>query len=193
MHEWGLLADLGVTLVGTFTGVFVAFLLDRRSREAEAVGHYANTLNSIRADLANLWAVTKHASEHLERSGTPFDLFPPDTPALDAALSNSAFYDRAPYGLVNCLIVISNMRRSFGGAFGNHLVSRDNQKLKAQIVQLQRVISYVQPVVDDVVKPLKKPIIKTPYDTVVIEGLKKAMRGETAAPPSTTSTEAGSK
>jgi hypothetical protein len=189
MSGYGWLVDLFVTLFGTFAGVGLAFWLDRLSREAEAVRHYANTLNSIRADLANLWAVTNQASEHLLHSGAPFDLFPPDTPAVDAALANSAFYDRAPFSLVNCLIVVSTLRRSLGSAFRDHLASRDNQRLKSQIDQLFRVVSHIQRVVDDEATPLGKPVIRTPHDVLVLDGLKKAMRGENAEPPSGTSGE----
>lgn len=177
MNVWGLLADLFVTLFGTFVGVFLAFWLDRRSREAEAVRRYANTLNSIRADLANLWAIIKQASDHLSKNDVPFHLIPPDIPAVNAALANSAFYDRAPYGLTTCLIVLSNLHHSFCAAFGDNVFSLNNARLKPQIEQLLRVISHIQRVADEEAKPLGKPLVRTPQDVAILDELRKAMRG----------------
>ena len=178
---WDLLKDLLVTLVGTFAGVFGAFWLERRRREAEARRHYANTLNAIRAYLANLWATSQRTVEQLGQSGRPHPLFPPDTPALEAALASSSFYDRVPYGLVTCLIVLSNVRRSIHATFTNNLAPRDNEALKTWVETLLRVLSHVQEVLDEEAKPLGKPVVRTTIDAKIIDGLNNAIRGECAA------------
>jgi len=180
MNDWNWILDLLVTLIGSGVGVFLAFELEHRRRDTEAVRHYANTLNSIRADLANLRSLTKQTSERMTQSGAPWNLFPPDTPALDAALSNSAFYDRVPYGLVSCLIVVANLRRSLSGAFRNSQPPRDNESLRTQLDLLLRTVSYVQLLVDDAVKPLGKPIVRTSQDGVILDGLNQAIKGKTA-------------
>lgn len=181
---WDLLKDLLVTLVGTFVGVFGAFWLERRRREGEDRRHYANTLNAIRADLANLWGTSQRTVEHLGKIGRPHPLFPAETPALQAALASSSFFDRVPFGLVTCLITLATMLRSIHAAFANQLAPPDNVALKIWVETLIRVLSHVQNVLDEEVKPLGKPIVKTTNDAKVIDGLHKAIRGEGAPPPS---------
>ncbi len=140
---------------------------------------YANTLNSIRADLSNLWVLCRRVSETLAKGRGLQSIFPLESPALDAALVNPAFYDRVPYGLVTSLIVLSNARREIQSALEKSPAPSDvDPGIKKQVDALIRTIVHVQSVLDDEVKPLGKPIIRTPRDVQVIDGLKQARRGQ---------------
>lgn len=173
------LPELLVTLFGTFAGVFFAFWLDRRQQETHAKNNYASTLNSVRADLANLGAICRKVAEHLGRNEVRLTLTPIEAPALDAALTNPSFYDRAPYGLLTCLIVTATSRRAIQNIFAQAQPMSPTE-LRPMMEELLRTLSYVGTILDDEIRLLDKPIIRTPRDVQVIDGLKAARRGENA-------------
>jgi hypothetical protein len=171
------LPELLVTLFGTFAGVFFAFWLDRRQQEAHAKNNYASTLNSVRADLANLGAICRKVSEHLGRNEVRLTLTPIEAPALDAALTNPSFYDRAPYGLLTCLIVTATSRRAIQSMFAQTQPMSPSE-LKPIVEELLHTLAYVGTILDDEIKLFDKPIIRTLHDVRIIDGLKAARRGE---------------
>jgi hypothetical protein len=182
--KWEVLINLLVTLFGTFVGVYWAFWLDRRQQEARAKKGYANTLNSIRADTANLGAICRGVAEHIGQSEVKTALLPIEAPALEAALASPAFYERAPYGLLTCLIVLATSRRGIQKVLAQSQLPPPSE-LKPMVEQLGRGLAYIGKVLDDEIKPLGSPIVSTPHDKQVIEGLKAAQRGENAQMGST--------
>ncbi|MBA5865407.1 MAG: hypothetical protein GDA67_01790 [Nitrospira sp. CR1.3] len=177
MSDSGWVVDLFVTLTGTSVGVGLAFLLEYHQRERRAKSAYGDALNSIRADLANLGVICRHAAANIGTNQVRAALLSMEAPALDAALISPAFLERAPYGLRTCLITLATSRRAIQNILSQPPLPPPAE-LKPMIDQLRRVIEYLGKVLDEEVKPLGRPILRTSRDKEVIAGLTAAMRGE---------------
>ena len=169
--------DLGVTLIGTFTGVLLAFTLSGWWQGRQARKKYADTLHSIRHDLAHLRTASRSISNQLPKGGkVALQL---EAPVLDASLTSSAFQDRASHGLITCLRVLSGRRSALRTALEERVSNGPDgtKNLQAQIHKLISAVEYIQRVLDEEVRNLGHPMYKTPEDTKMIQGLDEALHG----------------
>ena len=90
--------NLGVTLLGTLVGVFLAFRLDRAWERHQSKQLYCQQLNACPYDLGNLRAICSKIGDQVAVGST--NILEVEAPVLRAVLAGPILQEHCPHGLV---------------------------------------------------------------------------------------------
>jgi hypothetical protein len=177
--------NLGVTLVGTLLGVFVAFRLDRIWERRQSRQLYCQQLNACRYDLGNLHAVCRRIKDQVAVAST--NILEVEAPALRAILASPILQEHCPHGLVVVLTAVSALiaatsnvmsQYRLAAAAGGAMTERGVTDTRDRMAQLLRGLEYAQHLIDQELQRFRVGVFKTSEDTQMMDGFAKALRGD---------------
>ena len=183
--DFSVWVNLGVTLVGTFVGVLVAFRLDRMWERHQSSRVYCQQLNACRYDLASLHDVCRRIQDQVAVGST--NILEVEAPALRAILAGPNLQEHCPHGLVVVLTAVSTLISAtenimthyrLAAATGGALTEKGVADTRDRMVQLLRGLEYAQRVIDLELQRFRLGVVKTSEDTEMMDGFAKAFRSD---------------